>query len=329
MDPSLVDDDVGRAQGDSNEDLIPGATSGRDSSSPALPYADGLEDVRSQRYINDMLERLEILKGKLLATLVVPLGSSSEGRSSESEVPLPSSPKASPSFENGGDLSPATPDEERTFASIRDDLMFLAEGWESALRLMRYDRLGEQAAADDQNGREEEQAQVEPLKTHTLDDMDDEVEVPSGKTIEWTSEPAGRDWASKAADTGSPDDAEDLPEDGKIEGSLDRLTGLDDDELSQLLMRATSPRDLPQPGIEEVFEADLSRGNGPDRPRSKLSREERIKLMREKRENNSAAQEDQRRDPRVASDGVMLELRNVMDSRKAQMLGKARAQDPG
>ncbi|KAH9479252.1 hypothetical protein JR316_0007840 [Psilocybe cubensis] len=56
-----------------------------------------------------------------------------------------------------------------------------------------------------------------------------------------------------------------------------------DDATSHLLL-ATSTKHLPMPGIEEVFEADTGGKVGFTRERTKMSREERIKLAKARRE---------------------------------------------
>ncbi|KAG6872895.1 hypothetical protein C0995_005301 [Termitomyces sp. Mi166 len=60
--------------------------------------------------------------------------------------------------------------------------------------------------------------------------------------------------------------------------------GAMDDATSHLLL-STSTQHLPPPGIEQVFEADTGSVGVFKRERSKLTREERIKLMKAKREN--------------------------------------------
>ncbi|KAK7445121.1 hypothetical protein VKT23_014989 [Stygiomarasmius scandens] len=59
------------------------------------------------------------------------------------------------------------------------------------------------------------------------------------------------------------------------------------DDASNHLLLATSTKHLPPPGIEQVFEASTfmgEDGNGWRRERSKLSREDRIRLVKERRE---------------------------------------------
>jgi len=61
----------------------------------------------------------------------------------------------------------------------------------------------------------------------------------------------------------------------------------DSDDVTQHLLHSASSRHLPPPGIEQVFESDSLPVTPFIRERPKLSREERIKLLKEKRESRS------------------------------------------
>ncbi|OCB86313.1 hypothetical protein A7U60_g6625 [Sanghuangporus baumii] len=59
------------------------------------------------------------------------------------------------------------------------------------------------------------------------------------------------------------------------------------DDVSQHLLLSTSSAHLPPPGLEQIFEGEVIASTPFNRERSKLSREERIRLMKEKRESMS------------------------------------------
>jgi hypothetical protein len=70
--------------------------------------------------------------------------------------------------------------------------------------------------------------------------------------------------------------------------TLAGVEGVMDDATSHLLFTA-STQHLPPPGIEQVFEADTGGPAPPLREKSKLSREERIKLMKARRQSGGSA----------------------------------------
>ena len=90
------------------------------------------------------------------------------------------------------------------------------------------------------------------------------------------------------------------------------------DDASDHLLLATSAVHLPPPGIEQVFEADAGNAGAFLRERSKLSREERIRLARAKRENTDGpldaapAPPPPRRDLWGPSGDVVQELKDVI-----------------
>ena len=67
---------------------------------------------------------------------------------------------------------------------------------------------------------------------------------------------------------------------------VDSQDGEDDDATEHLLLEASSSH-LPAPGAEQIYEADSATVGAFSRERSKLSREERIKQMKAKRESMS------------------------------------------
>ncbi|KAG6881155.1 hypothetical protein C0993_002601, partial [Termitomyces sp. T159_Od127] len=74
------------------------------------------------------------------------------------------------------------------------------------------------------------------------------------------------------------------PPEGYAVVALEAVDGGTMDDATSHLLLSTSTRHLPPPGIEQVFEADTGSVGAFKRERSKLTREERIKLMKVKRE---------------------------------------------
>lgn len=96
---------------------------------------------------------------------------------------------------------------------------------------------------------------------------------------------------------------------------------VDDDDGTQHLLLGASSLHLPSPGAEQVFEANSATVAAFTRERSKLTREERIKMMRAKRESMSgrglAAQLEDQDEPQVRenwgpSTDVVEELKDVI-----------------
>lgn len=99
--------------------------------------------------------------------------------------------------------------------------------------------------------------------------------------------------------------------------------GTDFDDVTQHLLLSTSSSHLPAPGIEQVFEAESGAAAAFRRERSKLSREERIKLAKAKRESKLGStalgliseEDDLERDRRRGwgpSTEVVAELKDVI-----------------
>ena len=93
---------------------------------------------------------------------------------------------------------------------------------------------------------------------------------------------------------------------------LDRSSQAMDDATDHLLM-TTSSQHLPPPGIEQVFEADSGAHAAFTRERSKLSREERIKLAKARRQSQPASIEEKLEgEKRGPSSEVVQELKDVI-----------------
>lgn len=70
--------------------------------------------------------------------------------------------------------------------------------------------------------------------------------------------------------------------------TADLSSDFDQDDASMHLLFAATPHHLPPPGIEQVFESDPALGPAVTRERPKLTREERIRLMKARRESAKA-----------------------------------------
>lgn len=94
----------------------------------------------------------------------------------------------------------------------------------------------------------------------------------------------GSDESDKPDSTFSFDIEQESPPEGYTVVALEAVDGGAMDDATSHLLLSTSTQHLPPPGIEQVFEADTGSVGAFKRERSKLTREERIKLMKAKRE---------------------------------------------
>ncbi|KAF5379403.1 hypothetical protein D9615_006496 [Tricholomella constricta] len=126
-------------------------------------------------------------------------------------------------------------------------------------------------------------------------DVVDPPELRSGEEEEDSGDdvPAlGHDGSEESdkPDRSFPFDDEGEQEQGGVEYAVVAVEGAEgnlDDATSHLLL-ATSTQHLPPPGIEQVFEADSGNVGMFKRERSKLTREERIKLVKARRESGGS-----------------------------------------
>ncbi|THU94925.1 hypothetical protein K435DRAFT_724126 [Dendrothele bispora CBS 962.96] len=115
------------------------------------------------------------------------------------------------------------------------------------------------------------------------DDDDDERSSSPLHDLPALGHDIGSDESSDKPDSGYPIEYEDHASNSNSVKVVNGPGPLLDDATSHLLLTSTS-RHLPPQGIEQVFEAESGSGVGWKRERSKLTREERIKLVKMKRE---------------------------------------------
>ncbi|KAG6887231.1 hypothetical protein C0992_013250 [Termitomyces sp. T32_za158] len=98
----------------------------------------------------------------------------------------------------------------------------------------------------------------------------------------------GSDESDKPDSSFSFDIEQESPPQGYAVVALEGVDGGVMDDATSHLLLSTSTQYLPPPGIEQVFEADTGSVGAFNRERSKLTREERIKLVKAKRESKGA-----------------------------------------
>ncbi|PWN50094.1 hypothetical protein IE53DRAFT_380024 [Violaceomyces palustris] len=190
---------------------------------------------------------------------------------------------------------------ERVFEGIREDLLALSAEWEAGLKILRKER-----------GRVPSPSVAATADEITASNLSRDLESP----LEAEEDEEARDKARDRAVFEAGDGGADVIEaDGETEeGSIDN-------DLAALLLRSTSPKHLPPPGLEQVFESIAGLAGSIDFGRSggKPSREERIKEARRKREEaESAATEARARAKATGPDANMVvELKDVIRSRKS------------
>lgn len=280
---------------------------------------------------SDMADQMQAM-GRTLRSVQVKLRACSETLQLPQEIPLLHGENTSlretttQAYTPLQDPATDVPESERIFEAIREDLLALSAEWESGLKIMRARRLGQPHAKGDADDSDSGSPQGQTSKTV----MDSPQEAEEDAMRQWIQSRSRAVDASSDSDGVSEGDissaverqlaAWSLRSSGGMPGNQANKTG--DDELSALLLRSTSPQHLPPPGLEKVYEAEVSKGNGTrgGTDGSKLTREERIRQVREQR---AAAVERSdsrlRGNSRDASQGMLAELQTVMHSRKSSL----------
>jgi len=147
--------------------------------------------------------------------------------------------------------------------------------------LRAYERLRRElglALRECERGRERLLDIVAPRRHHVPDE-----DGTDGEDLPGLGHDHGSDESDKPDETISP--VFGSSDDGNIGVSVvGPDTGDDIDDATSHLLLATSSQHLPPPGIEQVFEAETDGEGSFVREKSKLSREERIRLMKARRE---------------------------------------------
>lgn len=92
-----------------------------------------------------------------------------------------------------------------------------------------------------------------------------------------------------------------------------------DFDLAALLLSTTSPAHLPPPGLEQVFEASAGPiGTATGADGRKLTREERIQVVKQQREQQHELQQRQKTGGTQAHAGVVTELKGVLEALRSQ-----------
>ena len=170
---------------------------------------------------------------------------------------------------------------ERMFDGIKDDLLSLSAEWEAGLKILKREKRASPSPSP----------LFEAVPTPAAARLDSPLEAEEDAVA--TDAEGG-----KVTELSLGDDDDDE----------------EDKDIAALLLRSTSPQHLPPPGLEEVFESIAGMASF---SRSKMSREERIRLGRSEPAAPAPAQ------PKDAADqaGMVSELSQVIRSRKQAMLG--------
>ena len=94
-------------------------------------------------------------------------------------------------------------------------------------------------------------------------------------------------------------------------GAYGDTSGMDDSDITSLIRQSIDPRQLPPPGLEQIFES-IAGLAGAKAPNSKVSREERIAIVKEQRAVKLERQNSATSTTGVSQDGVMSELKDVI-----------------
>ncbi|KAN0063782.1 hypothetical protein ACQY0O_003832 [Thecaphora frezii] len=224
----------------------------------------------------------------------------------ESEVPVAANGAAARSAAASSDEDALAHVErvQQMFETIKDDLLALSAEWEAGNKIFKKEkRLAPVAAA--------------------LDGDDDVARGNAARDLESPME-ADED-AAQAVETDALGTGE-----GAIYESRGALVGGgtggadhnddDDDDIAALLLRSTSPQHLPPPGLEQVFESIAGIANIAGIGGPKLSREERIRQVKQRREEEVEAKA-RKASHRHTIDpaGIVSELSDVIRTRKANV----------
>jgi hypothetical protein len=230
---------------------------------------------------------------------------------------------------------------EVMFSTIREDLITLSAEWESALKIMRVNNLAQTASNGanktaevgnqqtkstfDSPQEADEDAMREWVKRHaglgggagdisTDTDIDTDIKhmIERGQMPWSEGTQSGANKANYVSHTNGPDESSDS--DKKVQ-----------EDLSTLLVRSADPAHLPAPGVEKVYE-DVAVPHARLNRRSGLSRDERIKLVRESRVDADMAKRISSMD---VQNGMLVELQSVITNRRSMLSNAEGASDTG
>ncbi|PWN21333.1 hypothetical protein BCV69DRAFT_311853 [Microstroma glucosiphilum] len=236
---------------------------------------------------------------------------------------------------------------ERIWDSLKDDIMSITQEWEGGSKILRMEkRRGEAALAAGARSSTGWNGHVEGAGALGLSQIEtslaegEEENATTFKDVPYLLGPTSTERSLLTSDSDASTSAP-ISTSGLSPGSPSLPTSSsasEDLDLVSLLLQSTSPGHLPPPGLEEVFEsitgiagsldAENSRGGG---AKGKMSREERIRAVKEQREEAKRAQNAMLESETGggglrAQAGVVTELKDVLDQlRQRREAGAAAA----
>lgn len=237
---------------------------------------------------------------------------------------------------------------ERIWDSLKDEIMSITQEWEGGSKILRMEKRRNEAALA--AGARSSDGTLSALNGHTECALglsqaevsigaDGEEDATTFKDMSYHLAPTSteRSLLTSNSDGPAPTSSQ-APGSPSLPSSPSASEELD---LVSLLLQSTSPGHLPPPGLEEVFESitgiagSLDAENANAKGKGKLSREERIRAVKEQREEARRAQSALLESggggtmgggPR-AQEGVVTELKDVLDQlRQRREAGAAAAQ---
>lgn len=229
---------------------------------------------------------------------------------------------------------------EFMFGTIREDLLQLSAEWEAASKIMRVNGLAQADHTVNTSVDSTGASSTSSAFTNTGNSTNTTNGALLLESPQEAEEDAMREWIkNQKAHLTNDVSLDTVAIEAGIRHMLEHKAkaqekGQDqderEDELSSVLLRSTSPQHLPLPGVETVYE-DVALP-AKKKQSSQLSREERIRLMKEQRNNDAqqlAVHAKQRVSGVEMTNGMMTELRSVMKNRRSAIIdGKLQKPEP-
>ncbi|MCO5566054.1 hypothetical protein L7F22_019729 [Adiantum nelumboides] len=300
---------ISKENGQKAEDLLNDAPK-RDSSGHLIDYS-GFQD------------RL-IAMGDSLRSVQIKMRLCADDLQMRGSAPLHGDTSEENSSITSGSERRASTSTELMFGTIRDDLLQLSAEWEAASKIMRVHGLAQADNAVNTSVDSTGASSTSSSLTNTGNSSNTTAGTLLLESPQEAEEDAMREWIkNQKAHLANDVSLETVAIEAGIKYMLEHGSKAQkEDELSSLLLRSTSPQDLPLPGVETVYE-DVALPAAKKQP-SNLSREERIRLMKEQRNNDAqqlAMHASQRTSGGVEmTNGMMNELRSVMKNRRSAII---------
>jgi len=262
----------------------------------------------SEQYSTDFtgLEDRLTAMGQALRSVQVKVRSCAEEMKMKSPPSLHGTPTRSPTpnEEPNSPLFSRNEKSEKILETVREDLLTLSAEWENALKIIRSQRCPTPNSA------------VGDTSSSTVNSsrLDSPQEAEEDALRQWVNARRGTDELSESEEERM---ASKMLESGVLQWTAkeanDGREGDGQADYSDLLLSNASPEHLPPPGLEKVYES-IGGGLEAKMQRSRMSREERIRMAKELRA--KADQAKSQPTPLEASTGIIKELEAVMKNRK-------------